>query len=67
MAQNERKVRQYSSELPKMVSSKLSEPQEEDQSRTNTNVGNQVRLDKDYYENSHEKDSAGPWEQRPRK
>ena len=25
----------------------MSEPQEEDQSRTNTNVGNQERLDKD--------------------
>ena len=62
--------------------------QQEDQSQTNTNVGdqeglnkyrsyensvvnmnvgNQEMLDKDYYENSHEKDSAGPWEQRPRK
>ena len=45
----------------------LSEPQEEDQSQTNTNVGNQKMLDKDYYENSHEPDSADPWEQRPRK
>ena len=66
----------------------MSESQEEDQSQTNTNVGNQERLDKkrsyensvvnmivgnqdmpdkDYYENSHEKDSATPWEQRPRK
>ena len=26
----------------------------------NTNVGNQEMLDKDYYENSHDKDSAGP-------
>ena len=33
----------------------------------NMNVGNQEMLDKDYYEKSHEKDSAGPWEQRPRK
>ena len=33
----------------------------------NTNVGNQEMMDKNYYENSHEKDSAGPWEQRPRK
>ena len=31
----------------------MSEPQEEDQSRTNTNVGNKERLDKDrIYENS---------------
>ena len=31
----------------------ISEPREEDQSRTNTNVGNQERLDKDRsYENS---------------
>ena len=66
----------------------VSEPQEEDQSRTNTNVGaqerldkersyensvdnmnedNQEMLDKDYYENSHDKDPAGPLEQRPRK
>ena len=30
-------------------------------------VGNREMLDKDYYENSHEKVSAGPWEQRPRK
>ena len=37
----------------------MSEPQEEKQSRTNMNVGNQERLDKDYYENSHDKDSAG--------
>ena len=33
----------------------------------NTNVDNQEMLDKDYYENSYENDSAGPWEQRPRK
>ena len=31
----------------------------------NKNVGNQEMLDKDYYENSHEKDSAGLWEQKP--
>ena len=30
----------------------------------NMNVGNQEMLDND---NLHEKDSAGPWEQRPRK
>ena len=33
----------------------------------NMNVGNQKMLDKDYYEKSYENDSAGPWEQRPRK
>ena len=56
----------------------MSEPQEEDQERLdkdrsyensvdNTNVGNQEMLDEDYYENSHEKNLSGPWEQRPRK
>ena len=33
----------------------------------NTNMGKQAILDKDYYENSYDKDSANPWEQRPRK
>ena len=33
----------------------------------NTNVDNQEMLDKDYYENSHDMNSAGHWEQRPRK
>ena len=36
-------------------------------SEDNTNVANQEVLDKDYCENSHGKDSAGPWEQRRRK
>ena len=31
----------------------------------NTNVGNQEMLDKDYCENSHEKDSAGPGRKGP--
>ena len=30
------------------------------------NVGDQEMLNKDYFENSHENDSAGPWEHRPR-
>ena len=38
-----------------------------EKSVVNTNVGNQEILDRDYYEKSHEKDSAGPSEQRPRK
>ena len=33
----------------------------------NTNMGKQAILDKDNYENSYDKDSANPWEQRPRK
>ena len=38
-----------------------------DNSVVNMNVGDQEMLDKDYNDNSHEKDSAGLWEQRPRK